>query len=120
MNRILSATLGLCVGLHLDTASSQEVKPGLDLQGYAEDMMRCGNEAVWDICKQCVNDAWNDAQVPWDEFCKYLPVAGVSAEAHAACSGLQSQSRRHKLNWCLTIEPNVSHAIPPRGRHALP
>jgi hypothetical protein len=119
MKRSFSATLALFVCLHVTEASSQEVTPELDFQVYAEDMMRCGNENVWDICKQCVNDAWNGAQVPWAEFCEFLTKTGVSAERRAACYEEQSQSRRHKLSWCLTIEldqgmmrrakPDLSH-----------
>lgn len=106
MNRGLSATFGLFLCLTVTEASAQEAKPGLDLKSYAEDMMRCGHEDVWDICKQCVNDAWNGAQVPWELFCEYLTETGFSAEVRAACDEEQSQSRPTKLSWCMTIQPD--------------
>jgi hypothetical protein len=106
MKRYLTVTVGLLLSMRVSEASAQEATPALDLQGYAQDIIRCGNEDVWDICKRCVNDAWNVAQVPWTDFCEFLAKRGFSADAQSACTAEQSQTRAHKCKWCLTIEPS--------------
>lgn len=53
-----TAMFGMCFFLHASAAQSQEAGAKLDVKGYAEDVLACGNEEHWDVCKQCVTQVW--------------------------------------------------------------
>ena len=58
----LTAILGMCSFLTVPAAQSQETSPQLDVKGYSEDILSCGNEEHWDMCKQCVTQVWTNSK----------------------------------------------------------
>jgi hypothetical protein len=98
----------------LDVAAAQAQERRLDIEGFAHDILACGNESRWDICKLCVTRAWNNDRAPWSYFCDFLEESGFPVAMQHSCSSQRDKLSRQQAKWCqaaLSHEPLPANTL---------